>query len=247
MDINKKPNLVLATASLMSTVTDKFLRNIIQYNDSNISRLVSKQVCLYVDCTTEALRLDCGFQNNMFNRNVRTAIKQRVEKCVNLRTIDMSNFYLQWLTSLVYSPIPEFLEEIVAVAPNVVKIQSNEIPNWFLTTALGTKLFMQYEPHAALTVTDVIEIVCFCLMTGDEATLERFYAVTMYDINPTASAVFMSSKRNVSDDEVVACLHYTDGASRRVNLNKNQSSDVWEVNDIGRLTYWGSVGCTFCK
>ena len=86
----------------------------------------------------------------------------------------MSDWYLSWLTPLVYTPIPEFLEEIVAVASDVVKIQSTQISNWLLTTALGTKLFMKYEPHAALTVTDVLGIVCFCLITQDEATLERF-------------------------------------------------------------------------
>ena len=173
--MNKKPTLVLATASLMSTVTDRFLKSINWYNDSNVRRLVSKRVCVYVDSTTEALRLySGGMHHSLFNQNVRTAIKRRVEKCLNLRTIDMSDWYLSWLTPLVYTPIPEFLEEIVSVAPDAVKIQSTQRSNWLLTTALGTKLFMKYEPHAALTVTDVLGIVCFCLITQDEATVERF-------------------------------------------------------------------------
>ena len=248
MDMNKKNNLILATASLKSIVTDKFMSTIIRYNDSNVSRLVSKRVCVYVDTTTEALKLhSCGMQYSLFNPNVRIAIIRRVEKCPNVRSIDMSDWYLSWLSSLVYSPIPEFLETILAVAPNVVNIQSSQISNWLFTTALGAKLFMNYEPHPALTVTDVLEIVSFCLMTQDEGTLERFYHVSMYDLNPTASAIFVSSKSNVSDDEVIACLHYTDCASRVVTLKKNQSSEVWEVNNIGRLTYWGSVVCSFCN
>ena len=249
MDMNKKPSLVLATASLMPTVTDKFLKTIIRYNDSNISRLVSKRVCVYVDSATKALRLDsCGMQYSLFNQNVRTAIKRRVEKCLNVRSIDMSDWYLSWFAPLVYTPIPEFLEEIVAVAPEIVTIQSSQISNWLLTTALGTKLFMQYEPDAALTVTDVLGIVCFCLMTQDEATLERFYPVRMYDdLNATFSSIFVSSKSTVSDDQVLACLHYTDCASRLVSLQRNKNSDVWEVTDIGRLTYWGSVACNLCN
>ena len=168
-------------------------------------------------------------------------------KCPNLQTIDLSDFFLPSYAPITYTSLPEFLEDLVAVAPDVMKIESEKIPNWLLTTALGKKLFMTYEPNAALTVTDVLEIVSFCLMTQDEGTLERFYHVSMYDLNPTASAIFVSSKSNVSDDEVIACLHYTDCASRVVTLKKNQSSEVWEVNNIGRLTYWGSVVCSFCN
>ena len=64
MDINKKPNLVLATASLMPTVTEKLFKRIISYNNSNVSWLVSKQVCYDADAVTEALKLDtCGIMN----------------------------------------------------------------------------------------------------------------------------------------------------------------------------------------
>jgi hypothetical protein len=68
---------------------------------------------------------------------------------------------------------------------------------------------MTYEPNAALTVPDVLEIVCFCMMTLDEATLERFYPFRLYDLNQTLAHVFVSSQCNVSDDQVQACLHYT--------------------------------------
>jgi hypothetical protein len=49
----------------------------------------------------------------------------------------LSDFFLPWYAPITYTFLPEFLEDLVAVAPDVMKIESSKIPNGLLTTALG--------------------------------------------------------------------------------------------------------------
>ena len=109
-----------------------------------------------------------------------------------------------------------------------MKIETCQISNWLLTTALGRHLFMKYEPNAALTVLDVLNILCFCLMTLDVTMLKHFYDWKLYDLNWNSS-VIVSSQVHVCDDKVQACLHCFDGSSRPVILEKNKNSHIWEV------------------
>jgi hypothetical protein len=126
----------------MRTVTDKFFKRIISYNDSNVSRLVCKEVCEYVDAGTEALKLDsCSIlDNSIFRKRIHAAIKRRVVKCMNLSTIDVSS-YMSLHTPTMFTKLSKLFEELFAVAPHIAKIETCQISNWLLTTALGRHLF----------------------------------------------------------------------------------------------------------
>ena len=105
---------------------------------------------------------------------------------------------------------------------------------------------MKYEPNAALTVLDVLNILCFCLMTLNVTTLKRFYDRKLHDLN-SYSSVIVSSQVHVCDDTVQACLHCFDRSNHLVILEKNKNSHIWGVIDIGRLTSWNSELCNICN
>ena len=113
-------------------------------------------------------------------------------------------------------------------------------------TSLGTKLYMKCEPNAALTVTDVLKILCFCFMTLDVTTLKHFFDRKLNDLDWYFS-VFVSSQVHVCNDKVEACIHCSDRSSCLVVLDKNNNNHIWEVVDIGRLTSCDSELCSICN
>ena len=141
-----------------------------------------------------------------------------------------------------------YMRELVENAPQLIQVSSQHVSNWMVSTALGTKLYSEYEPHIELTVPDVLEIVCLSLMALDPETLHRFCPSGVNDMATVRFSVFTSSFFNRSDDTAEACLHYTDFACRRVVLVKN-ASDLWEVTNIGLLTEWTapSAICPYCS
>ena len=126
MSKNKRQKLVLATASVTVTFCDKFLRNITLFNDKNISQLVCKRFCEWIDTETISLNVRCFAILKCFrSEDIRTSIKRRVGKCLNLRS-----FIMMHEEVFIYLTCFDFLKELLIVSPGLLKLQSSHVSNW---------------------------------------------------------------------------------------------------------------------
>ena len=235
--VKRSKSLVLATATVLPI-------DVVRYNNPLISRLLNKGFCRFIDENTTNITLkSIAVMNCSWDENIRAAIKRRVVKCVNLQSIDMS-----LATSFVCLCPFQFMKELVSICPTLWKIQSNAVSNWLVSTTVGTRLFMTFEPHASLMPTEVLQILCLCIMAVDFTTLNRFYSRPLDDLIPNRFLLHVSQLSYVHDDTVQSCLHYTDGASRCVTLKRNKMNDIWEVVSITEREMWTRIGvCDYCE
>ena len=234
-----KQALVLATPSVNVSSCDQFLRNIILFNDKNVSRLISKRFCKWVDSETSSLTVRSISVLKCFrSADIKACIKRRVTKCFNLRSFrTLHEEHFLYLTCF------DFLKELFHVSPGLSKIQSNTVSNWLVSTSTGMNLFNSYQPDASLTVDNILEILVLSLMAEDVNTLSRFYHMALDDLETDGSLIRVQSKLYLNEDNVRCCLHYTDRCNRPVTLKRDTSSGVWEIIHIGVKV---SVQCVVC-
>ena len=128
LTMNKRPNLALACASsLMAQVSEhKFLRQIALYNDRNSSRLINKRFCEWVDAETVPLTVrSISILKCFRSEDIRTSIKRRATKCLNLRS-----FFMMHEDVFIYLTSFDFLKELLMVSPGLLKIQSSHVFKW---------------------------------------------------------------------------------------------------------------------
>ena len=242
MSITKQPKLVLATSLLAKVSDHKFLRNIMLYNEKNTNRLLSKQLCEWVDLQTSSLMVRSIAVLKCFSRceEERTAIKRRVMKCCNLTSLIMAHEDV-----FVSLTCFDFLKDLLLVSPNLNKIQSSHVCNWLVKTSMGMKLYNCYGPDPALTVDNVVEIIVLSLMAEDTETLSRFYHLPMHDLVIDGYCISMKSQVRINDNNLRICLHYTDGSNRPLSLKLDVNTGIWQIIHIGRNV--SDVRCVICE
>ena len=82
--------------------------------------------------------------------------------------------------------------------------------NWMVSTALGIKLYDQFDLVEAFTANDVLEIVLRCLVARDAKTLPLFCAIIPFtnvpsDLYMTQGFVCISSIKFLDGIKVRAC------------------------------------------
>ena len=240
MSSNKRQNLVLAPSSISNLSLNKCFRTIILFNDKNISRSISKACCEWVDAETVSLTVrSIAILKCFRSDDIRTIIKRRAGKCVNLRSFVMIHEEV-----FIYLTCFDFLKDLLITSPGILKLQSSHVSNWLVTTSTGTNLFNSYVPHSSLTVDNVVDILVLSLMAEDVNTLHKFYSIELDDLVTDGHFISLKSQLRLNQDNVRCCLHYTDGSNRPVTLKKDMHSSVWEVNHIGRKV---SVQCVICS
>ena len=209
------------------------------FNDKNVSRLISKRFCEWVDSDTVSLMVRSIAVLKCFSRSVDicTSIKRRASKCLNLRSLIMLHE-----ESFMYLTCFDFMKDLLAVSPGLVKLQSNA-SNWLVETSIGTRLFNSYVPDSSLTVDNILEILVLSLMAEDVNTLSTFYPLTLNDLEVDGSLISVKSQLRVSEDYVRCCLHYTDRSNRPITLKRDKDSNIWHVEHIGLKV---SLNCVIC-
>ena len=230
MNSSKMQRLVLASPL---NIPFNFIREIISYEEHCISRIVCKRITEFIDASTESLKVVDDSTIRLVHENEMVeAMKRRLLRCSNVTSIDLS-----WdLPSGFEVHQVRLMTKLVEVAPRLVKISTDIMMNWMVSTVLGTKVYNQYDLDEALTANDVLEIVLRCLVAHDPKTLSLFCAIVPFtsvpsDIYMTHGFVSISSIHFLDGTTVKACLHYYNSGSREVQLRLDNDT-TWKVASI---------------
>ena len=143
------------------------------------------------------------------------------------------------------------MTQLVEVAPRLVKISTDMMMNVMVSTALGIKLYDQYDLDEALTANDVLEIVLRCLVARDAKTLSLFCAIIPFtnvpsDLYMTQGFVCISSIKFLDGITVRACYHSINCGSHAVQLCLNKNN-VWVLTYLGEIFYFEGLKCIHCN
>ena len=163
----KQPRLVLAGASIQ-VVPEKYLREIIAFVGP-VQRDLCKRITSILDADKTVLTvkeesvLEIGVNSTRVGHlySIQNAVKSYVSKCINLRVIKL----VYKSAIMLFGPsLSNFMEELIVLAPKLIQIQTMETDNWFVQTNIGNQFYRKYTPDIALSVMDVMQIVCRSLM-----------------------------------------------------------------------------------
>ena len=245
MNSSKMQRLVLASPL---NIPFNFIREIISYEEHCISRIVCKRITEFIDASTESLKVvDDSTIRLVHETEMVEAMKRRLLRCSNVTSIDMS-----WdLPSAFDVHEVRLMTQLVQVAPRLVKISTDMMMNWMVPTALGTKVYNQYDLDEALTANDVLEIVLRCLVAHDPKTLSLFCSIVPFtsvpsDIYMPHGFVSIASIHFLDDTTVRACYHYINCGSRAVQLRVN-IYNMWVVTSLGEKVDFQGLKCIHCQ
>ena len=252
----KQPRLVLAGASIQ-VVPEKYLREIIAFVGP-VQRDLCKRITSILDANKTVLTvkeesvLEIGINSTRVGHlySIQNAVRSYVSKCINLQVIKL----VYESAIMLFGPsLSNFMEELIVLAPKLIQIQTMETDNWFVQTNIGNQFYRKYSPDIALSVMDVMQIVCRSLMASDINTLIRFgMTQTLNDLNETYGIVRISDVMEHFPEMrmIKACVHFHNydqnlSGVRRVALKQNKTG-VWSVFMIGTFVVFRKK-CYVCE